>query len=100
MGVRAGCQKDEGDEDEEGGTKGDTEREREIGEEEKHGRHHYVPSSFLSELSTQTHTVTSPGKGRQDQPGPCGAMKLQREMASHQRVFMWTNCSIVWVTII
>ena len=37
-------------------------REREIGEEGKHGGHHYVPSSFLSELSTQTHTVTSPRK--------------------------------------
>ena len=34
----------------------------------KHGGHRYVPSSFLSELSTQTHTVTSPRKGKQNQP--------------------------------
>ena len=27
-----------------------------------------MPSSFLSELSTQSHTVTSPRKGKQNQP--------------------------------
>ena len=27
-----------------------------------------MPSSFLSELSTQSHTLTSPRKGKQDQP--------------------------------
>ena len=27
-----------------------------------------MPSSFLSELSTQSHTVTGPRKGKQNQP--------------------------------
>ena len=43
-------------------------REDKMNRKGNHEGHRYVPSSFLSELSTQNHTLTSPRKGKQNQP--------------------------------